>query len=210
MEEKNVNQKGDEYFNTNLPLTAMQKELPNEQLNSTKKREIFTTKNITRTAMIAAFYVVLTLLSGHFGLGFGAVQFRLSEALTILPLFFFSAVPALVIGCLIANLFSPYILFEFIGVGASLLAGLTTYLIGRIIKSNTKLKEGIRLGLGILPPIVFNALLVPLLIILASETPPAYWFAVGFVGLGQLAVLTVLGIPLYFALKHINKKGKYF
>jgi|GEM_PF-98809 len=193
------------------PVTLEQEKELEPQIHP-QKRKIFypvTTKIVTRTAMIAAFYVVLTLLSQLFGLGFGVVQFRISEALTVLPLFFFSAVPALAIGCLIANLFSPYIVFEFIGVAASLIAGLSTYLIGILIKTNTKLNEGLRLAMGILPPILFNALLVPLIITLAGA-PYAYWYAFGFVGLGQLAVLTVLGIPLYFILKRLDSKVNIF
>ena len=59
---------------------------------------------LTRGAIIATIYVTLTLLSALFGLDKGVIQFRLSESLCILPVFFAEAVPGLFIGCLIANL----------------------------------------------------------------------------------------------------------
>lgn len=58
---------------------------------------------ICHAAMIAALYVVLTLCINAFGLASGAIQVRISEALTILPYFTPAAIPGLVIGCLISN-----------------------------------------------------------------------------------------------------------
>ena len=54
---------------------------------------------ITRGALIAALYVALTYLSSILGLASGVIQFRISEALCILPLFFPEAVIGLTIGC---------------------------------------------------------------------------------------------------------------
>ena len=59
---------------------------------------------IAQAAMIAALYVVLTLLANALGLANYAIQLRFSEALTILPFFTPAAIPGLFIGCLIANL----------------------------------------------------------------------------------------------------------
>ena len=61
-------------------------------------------RHITRGALIAAMYAALTLLASFFGLAFGPIQVRVSEALTILPAFSASTIPALTIGCLLANL----------------------------------------------------------------------------------------------------------
>ena len=65
-----------------------------------KKNQV---RNLTFGALIAALYVGLTFVSQVFGLASGAVQLRLSEALTILPLFCPAAVPGLAVGCLLAN-----------------------------------------------------------------------------------------------------------
>ena len=59
------------------------------------------TLHLTRAALIAALYVVLTFLSQIFGLASGVIQFRLSEALTVMPLFYKEAVPGLWIGCIL-------------------------------------------------------------------------------------------------------------
>ena len=66
-------------------------------------------------------------LSGHgLNLAYGSIQFRFSEALTILPIFTPAAVPGLAIGCLIGNLASPYPLDLVFGTAASLIAALLT------------------------------------------------------------------------------------
>ena len=58
---------------------------------------------ITHSAVIAAIYVVLSMLANALGLASGAIQFRISEALTILPVFTPAAIPGLTIGCIISN-----------------------------------------------------------------------------------------------------------
>ena len=60
-------------------------------------------KYITQAAMIAAIYVVLTLFISAFNLASGAIQIRISEALTVLPAFTPAAIPGLFIGCFIAT-----------------------------------------------------------------------------------------------------------
>ena len=59
---------------------------------------------LSTAAVIGALYTVLTLFSATFGLAIGPFEFRLSEALTILPVFTPAAVPGLFVGCLVANL----------------------------------------------------------------------------------------------------------
>ena len=61
---------------------------------------------LTLGAMIAAAYTVLTLLAAALNLAYGEVQFRFSEALTILPVFTPAAIPGLALGCLLSNLWS--------------------------------------------------------------------------------------------------------
>ncbi|HPR77140.1 MAG TPA: QueT transporter family protein, partial [Candidatus Limiplasma sp.] len=59
-------------------------------------------KYITLSAIIAALYAAITLLFAP--ISYGPVQFRISEALTLLPVLFPQAIPGLTLGCLIANL----------------------------------------------------------------------------------------------------------
>ena len=61
-----------------------------------------TTRFIVRSSVIAALYAALTLVLAP--VAYGPVQFRVSEALTILPLFFPEAIPGLFVGCFIANI----------------------------------------------------------------------------------------------------------
>ena len=67
---------------------------------------------MTQAAMIAAVYVVLTYLFAPFS--FGEIQIRISEALTILPLFTPAAIPGLFIGCLTGNILGGAILPDII------------------------------------------------------------------------------------------------
>ena len=90
-------------------------------MRSTKK-----TRYMTRAAVIAALYVVLTYLSALFGLsGQNLIQVRLSEALCILPYFTSAAVPGLAIGCLISNILTgAHVLDIVFGTLASVVYGL--------------------------------------------------------------------------------------
>ena len=85
---------------------------------------------LTQAAMIAALYVVLTLAINAFGLASGAIQIRVSEALTILPYFTPAAIPGLFIGCLLSNTITGCALFDIIfGSIATLLGAVGTYLL---------------------------------------------------------------------------------
>ena len=82
---------------------------------------------MVKAAIIGALYTVLTLLSASMGLAYGAVQFRFSEALTLLPLFTPAAIPGLTVGCIVSNIFSSVTpLDTIIGSAATLLAAICT------------------------------------------------------------------------------------
>lgn len=84
------------------------------------------TKYLIQAAVIAAVYAILTVVLSP--ISYGPIQFRLSEALTILPAFTPAAVPGLFIGCLIANLMSPVGLVDIIcGSAATLIAAFISY-----------------------------------------------------------------------------------
>lgn len=156
-------------------------------------------------SLVAALYVVITLLT--MPISFGMVQFRISEVLNILPLFFPESILGLTIGCLISNLFSSgnVLLDCTLGTLATLLASVSCYFIGRIIK-----KEPFRIVLGIIPAIVINAVIVPFTFLALTELKELYILNSIFVGLGQLGVLTIFGIPLYYSLKSLNEKYNFF
>lgn len=155
----------------------------------------------SRGGVIAALYIVLTFLSTALGISFGPLQFRFSEALCILPVFFPEAVPALAIGCFISNLASPYGMADIVfGTSATLLAALVTY-----IARNIKIKNIPFLSL--LSPVLFNAVIVGAEIALLSNSVALFPIAALEVGAGELAVMLLLGLPLYVALsKRLTKR----
>ena len=105
---------------------------------------------LTQAAMIAALYVVLTLAINAFGLASGAIQVRVSEALTILPYFTPAAIPGLFIGCLLSNTITGCALFDIIfGSIATLLGAVGTYLLRR------------HKWLAPVSPIIANTIIVP-------------------------------------------------
>lgn len=104
---------------------------------------------LAQSAMIAAIYVVLTVILAPFS--YGEVQVRVSEALTILPVFTPAAIPGLFVGCLISNILGGCILPDIIfGSIATLLGACFTYL----LRNRNKF-------LAPLPPIISNILIVP-------------------------------------------------
>lgn len=108
---------------------------------------------ITQAALIAAIYVVLTYFVSAFNLASGAIQVRLSEALTILPFFTPAAIPGLWIGCLLANLLTGCAIYDVVfGSLATLLAAIGTYLLRK------------HKFLCTLPPVISNMVIVPLVL----------------------------------------------
>lgn len=155
-------------------------------------------KFITTAACIAAIYAALTYLGGFFGLSYGPIQIRFSEALSILPLFTPAAIPGLTVGCFIANIGSFNLLDMVFGTFATLIAALLTYFWRNI---NFK---GLPL-LAILPPVLINALVIGLeiAIFFLPGKLSLYGFVISAieVGTGQFIACYGLGLPLYLAFK---------
>ncbi|MDD4292116.1 MAG: QueT transporter family protein [Clostridia bacterium] len=150
-------------------------------------------KNATRliciNATVAALYVVFTVILGSFG--YGILQLRIAEALTILPALAPHTMFGLAIGCAIANIASPFGIWDIaIGSLITLLAGFLT----------SKIKNPF---LAALPPILLNAIFLPVLWI-ALGSDEVYIYNVLSLTVSQSVVLYALGIPLfYFAKKHL-------
>lgn len=147
-------------------------------------------------AMIAALYVVLSFAISAFGLASGAIQVRVSEALTILPYFTSSAIPGLTIGCLLFNLLSGAAILDVIfGTIATLLGAAGSYLLGKAAKKTKWVKF-----LVPVPPILANAFIVPWVLKTAYGLTDAYWYLVATVGIGEIISCGVLGMVLMMAL----------
>ena len=153
----------------------------------------FTTRDLTLAAVLAAVYAALTITLPV--PQYGAVQIRFAEALTVLPFLFPAATPGLFVGCIIANLFSPFVLDVVFGSIATLLACLWT---SRMTSR----------WLAPLPPVLCNAVIVGAEIAWAETgITPAFWTAFGFnavtVGLGELIACYALGSLLLSAMPQV-------
>lgn len=161
-------------------------------------------RRMVEGAMIAALYVALTYFSRLLGLADGAVQFRLSELLTVLPALTPSAIPGLTVGCLIANLGSPFGVVDIVtGTAATFSAALCT-----------RALRDVRLrGLPVLaplPPVLFNGLAVGAVVALMNEVgklaPSAFTFSAFAASaltaaLGEAVVCGAGGYPLLLLLE---------
>ena len=153
----------------------------------------FTTRDLTFAAILAAVYAALTVALPI--PQYAGIQCRLSEALTVLPFFFPAAPPGLVVGCFIANLFSPYSLDVVFGTAATLLACLITQ------RMPNK-------WLAPLPPVLCNAVIVGAecawyQVGFTDAFWPAYAFNAFTVGVGELLACYILGSLLLAVLPRV-------
>nr|WP_302134423.1 QueT transporter family protein [uncultured Schaedlerella sp.] len=153
-----------------------------------KETKTLSVQFVAQAAVIAAIYVVLTLLFAPFS--YGEVQVRLSEALTILPVFTPAAVPGLFVGCLLSNILGGCIVPDIIfGSLATLTGAVFTYL----LRNQSRF-------LAPLPPILANALIVPFVLRFGYQVPLPIPFMMLTVGIGEVISCGVFGMILYAAL----------
>ena len=159
-------------------------------------KQSFNVKTLSMGGAIAALYVVLTMLANAFGLASGAIQVRLSEALTILPCFTSSAVPGLTVGCVLANLITGCAPWDLVfGSLATLIGAVGTLLLRR------------KPLLAWIPPVLSNAVIVPFVLQKVYGVPDAWWYLMLTVGAGEVIACGVLGLILY---KSLAKAPKVF
>lgn len=145
---------------------------------------------VTQAAVIAALYVVLTLLANAFGLANYAVQVRFSESLTILPFFIPAAIPGLVIGCFLSNILTGCMLLDIIfGTVATLLGALGTHALRK------------HKWLAPIPPIVANTIIVPFVLAYVYHFEGSIPYFMLTVGAGEVISCGILGMILLFALE---------
>jgi uncharacterized membrane protein len=175
------------------------------------------TRYIVRAGMIAATYGAVTLLGMYlpFNLGWGLVQFRVSEALTVLAFFTPAAIPGLTLGSVIANALNPAAIWP--------LSALDVVFgsLGTLIGAWWTWRFRASTALGLAGPVVANALIVPayLPFVLAGlglyRIPlvgldvegswlAMYLLGVVTVGVGQAVVVYGLGWGLLGALRRLG------
>lgn len=139
------------------------------------------TRALTRAAVIAALYAVLTLVLAP--ISFGPMQLRVSEAMTLLPILWPEAAAGLFVGCFLANLIGGYgIMDAVVGGLATLIAALLT----RRLRHNR--------WIAALPPVLINAVAIGLLLHFVAEAP--LWLTMLYIGAGQALACYALGMPL--------------
>lgn len=149
--------------------------------------EIFNARRITNIGVMAALYVVATLLCG--GLAYGQVQFRVSEMLMLLCFFNKDYIISMTLGCFIANLFSSLGFIDAgFGTAATLLAAILIY------ASRNKTN----LFVASLFPVITNAFIVAAELKMVLGLP--YWVNAAWVALGEFVCVSVLGVIVVSAL----------
>lgn len=172
----------------------------------------FSVRKLTTISIIAALYAAITFAT--FFMSFGAVQYRVSEALTVMPAFTAAAIPGLTLGCALANLLGFFIganpvglIDALFGTAATLLAAVCTHFLG---KSKSRI---FRYLLCPLPPVIFNAIIVGFEIsyfFVGSTQWPVLLTNGLSVLIGQAVVCYGLGIPLMLVLERKDLAKQLF
>ncbi len=146
------------------------------------------TKFLVYGAVTAAVYAALTLLFS--AISFGPIQFRVSEVLTVLPIFAPYSIPGLTIGCVIVNLIGGYGIYDIVfGSLATLLGAIGT----RLLRKNPVL--------AMLSPVVCNGVIVGSMLYFVVPNAGALLLNIGTVAFGELVICLGLGLPLIQFLK---------
>lgn len=152
------------------------------------------TKYLAEAAVIAAIYALLTIVLAP--ISYGAVQVRISEALTVLSFFTPAAVPGLFVGCIAANIMSPYGLADLIfGSAASLIGAIGSYLLR---------KKPLLVPLA---PVISNGIIVGAMLYYVYEVPLPLIVQMLYVALGEVVACYAIGYPL---MKYLNKYKRIF
>ena len=166
-----------------------------------KKKTVF----VVESAVIAAIYAGLTYFAAVLNVAYGGIQFRFSEALTILAAFSPAAIPGLTVGCFLGNITSPYGIVDIVcGTLATLIAAILSYKTRNIKFKDLPLLSAIF-------PVIANAIIVGLEITLFMPEGfkfEAFLISAFQVGFGELVICYGLGIPLYKVIKRLKLDKK--
>lgn len=149
-------------------------------------------RRLTRAAAVGALYAAVTLLTAP--ISFGAIQCRVSEALTMLPWLFPETGWGLFAGCLISNILGS-------GNPLDIVFGSLATLLSAILTSHVRKK-----ALAALPPVILNGVMVGAALSYAAS-PEAFWVSFPLIALevaaGEALAVYALGLPLVSLLRRI-------
>lgn len=148
---------------------------------------------LSRGAIIAAIYAALTLLLAP--ISYGQIQLRISEALTLLPIVLPEAVPALAVGCLLANVMGGCTILDIVfGTLATFFAAVLT----RRLRAHPVA--------AMLMPVLFNGVIVGAVVHVAYSPAIPLPLCMLCVAAGEAASCCVLGPVVLRALERIPQK----
>lgn len=171
-------------------------------------------RRMATAAMIAALYTALSLLLGALSFGVnGAIQFRVAEALTLLPLFSPVAILGVTLGCLLTNLIGTFLGLNLLGgldcifgTAATLLAAVLTYALRRV-----RLR-GIP-WLAWLPPVLCNGVIIGAeccYVFTGAFAAGPLLLNMGYVAIGELLACGLLGLPMVWMLERTGLDQRLF
>lgn len=156
-----------------------------------RREEFKTAYFLAYAAVIGAIYVALTVMFAP--IAFGPVQFRISEALCILPFFTPAAVPGVFVGCFLSNLICGAAPLDVVfGSLATLIGALGSYALRN------------RKWMVCVPPILANTVIIPWVLRYAYGSPDIIPFAMVTVGIGEILAIGVLGNLLLVTLERYS------
>ena len=159
------------------------------------------TRYLVQAALIASLYTVLTIAFAP--LSFGGQQFRISEALAVLPAITPAAIPGLFLGCVLSNTFSfmglPDLIFGSI---STLISAILTSFLCNVTKDRSFL---LKLALIPAPPVVINAFVIGAMLKFVAGIP--FIAAALGVFVGQFCACYLVGCPLYLIIRNLEKRS---
>ena len=159
------------------------------------RKNFLSIRFLAQAGLIAAIYTALCLVLHPISFGFGGVELRVSEALTLLPALMPSAVPGLLIGCLLANLMGGATLLDIV------FGSLTTLVAAMLTR---KFRE--KPLLAAFWPVILNALVIGALLRYAYGVPMPLWLCMLSIGAGQAIACYAIGLPVMRMMKRIPEK----
>jgi uncharacterized membrane protein len=155
------------------------------------------TERIVRTGLIAAIYAVITIAIAP--LGYGPIQFRISEVLVLLAFIDPVYTIGLTIGCLVANIFGG------VGILDIVFGTLATFISCKGIELTRKLikKDTLSLIVASLWPVVINGVIIGLVLTYSAGIP--FYIIAAQISLSEFIIVTIIGVPIFNVLKeHIG------
>lgn len=150
---------------------------------------------VAHGGVIAALYVVFTLIANAFGMADQAIQVRISEALTVLPALTSAAIPGLFVGCIVSNTIIGAVLPDIIfGSLATLVAAIIT----RALRNKSRFLLPI-------PPILANTIVVPFVLRYAYGVEGTLVYMALTVFIGEFISCGILGLLLFPFFKKVIK-----